>query len=288
MVSVLFGGCVILYQCIHCTDRLPLPAASAGALYATQGAELSFAGQPLLAPVGLPQFAQRMADALKSYEREVRELHLQLFPEVLSCIRPTRVVECFVLCCLFSAVPLTNCSHCSSGPRAVTARRVSAAGRPYRCGPPQRRFACLSRQPPEVGVAALHTGFHCEGHVADQSPRPPPPLTCVSVAFSTELKEVLRVAGAENQPIVLLMEEHMLSNTAFLELINSLLSAGEVPGLFAQDELDQMLGGLSEAMADQGFFGSLFDFFVLRVRRNLRIVLELVRSVNFTCPKQRF
>ncbi len=42
---------------------------------------------------------------------------------------------------------------------------------------------------------------------------------------------------------MLFLEDHQLINPAFLELVNSLLSGGEVPGLFTPEELAKVRGG---------------------------------------------
>jgi len=87
---------------------------------------------------------------------------------------------------------------------------------------------------------------------------------------------VLAVAGVNNEPVCLFLEDHQLNNPSFLEYVNSLLSAGEIPGLYAADELAALIGDLKDQMTEAGFFGSLFDFFVSRIRTNLHIVLSLV------------
>ena len=60
------------------------------------------------------------------------------------------------------------------------------------------------------------------------------------------------------------------------EYINSLLSGGEVPGLFSNEELEGILAPLRDVMASEGFqYASPFDFFTARVKRNLRIILSM-------------
>jgi dynein heavy chain 2 len=54
---------------------------------------------------------------------------------------------------------------------------------------------------------------------------------------------VLRRSGVEAKPVMLFLEDHQLINPAFLELVNSLLSGGEVPGLFTPEELAKVRGG---------------------------------------------
>ena len=51
---------------------------------------------------------------------------------------------------------------------------------------------------------------------------------------------------------------------SFLELINSVLSAGEVPGLYAVEELDSLLSPLRDMASDEGHTGPLYSYFAKR------------------------
>ena len=69
--------------------------------------------------------------------------------------------------------------------------------------------------------------------------------------------------------------DHQLVATEFLECINSLLSGGEVPGLYAPEELDPLLSPLNDEMRAEGVHNSLYAFFVARVQRNLHVALSM-------------
>lgn len=92
-------------------------------------------------------------------------------------------------------------------------------------------------------------------------------------AFENEIKQLMLKAGVENESVCLLLEDHQIVSPSFLEIVNSLLSAGEVPGLFTREEQEQLLAPLREQQSQEGSFGSLYSFFVSRVYKNLRIVL---------------
>ncbi|RKO94668.1 hypothetical protein BDK51DRAFT_21975 [Blyttiomyces helicus] len=94
-------------------------------------------------------------------------------------------------------------------------------------------------------------------------------------AFGADLKQVLAATGMAAEESVLLLEDHHLVDPAFLESVNSLLSGGEVPGLYAPDELDALMSSLKDQHSEEGFRGTLFEYFVSRVRRNLHVVLLL-------------
>ena len=71
----------------------------------------------------------------------------------------------------------------------------------------------------------------------------------------------MQVAGIEGEQVVLLLEDHQFVEPQFLELINSLLSAGEVPGLYTPEEIEPLLSPLREMASDAGFRGTLVQFF---------------------------
>ncbi|KEG15451.1 dynein heavy chain [Trypanosoma grayi] len=92
--------------------------------------------------------------------------------------------------------------------------------------------------------------------------------------FNAELKSVMSKAGVEGQHVVLLLEDHHLSsNPLFLEIINSLLSSGEVPGLFTHEELEALLGPLKEESVGEGM--SPYEYFVDRIARMLHVCVVM-------------
>eukprot|EP00606_Chrysophyceae_sp_TOSAG23-5_P000891 GSChrysophyteH2.ASY1.ANO1.1126.1 assembled CDS len=56
------------------------------------------------------------------------------------------------------------------------------------------------------------------------------------------LREILMNAGAKNQPTVFLFSDTQIVNETFLEDLNNILNSGEVPNLYAQDELEKIVG----------------------------------------------
>jgi dynein heavy chain 2 len=92
------------------------------------------------------------------------------------------------------------------------------------------------------------------------------------------------------------MEDYQFIETTFVELINSLLSAGEIPGLYTPDEFESILSPLREESSQEGFRGTMVQYFaqskceikpikfnhrfLLGVKTNLHIVLVM----DFTRP----
>lgn len=93
------------------------------------------------------------------------------------------------------------------------------------------------------------------------------------------------------------MEDYQFLESTFVELINSLLSAGEVPGLYTPDELEAILSPLREESSQENFRGTMVQYFAqsksfescsfdgifsfsIGVKTNLHIVLVM----DFTRP----
>lgn len=93
--------------------------------------------------------------------------------------------------------------------------------------------------------------------------------------FKNELKAVMISAGVEGKKVCFYLEDHQFTDPAILETVNSLLSAGEVPGLYTHEELEPLLAPLKEMMLDEGGYRTPYDFFVSRVLKNLHVSLAM-------------
>ena len=79
--------------------------------------------------------------------------------------------------------------------------------------------------------------------------------------FKTELKGVMQMAGVDGESVFLMLEDHNLTSSGCLDMINSLLSSGEVPGLYSTEELEPILTPLREKASNEGFSGNLATYF---------------------------
>jgi dynein heavy chain 2 len=66
--------------------------------------------------------------------------------------------------------------------------------------------------------------------------------------FRRDLKQILQTAGVDGTNTVLLLEDYQIITPHFLELINSLLSSGEIPGLYTHEEIEPLLSPLADQM----------------------------------------
>ena len=71
----------------------------------------------------------------------------------------------------------------------------------------------------------------------------------------------MQQAGVDDMQVTLLLEDFQFIDQTFLELINSLLSAGEVPGLYTPEELEPLLNPLRDRASEAGFRGTTFQYF---------------------------
>jgi dynein heavy chain 2 len=100
--------------------------------------------------------------------------------------------------------------------------------------------------------------------------------------WKRDLKQVMQMAGVEKQHTIFFLEDHHLLKGGFLESINSLLSAGDVPNLWTPEEMEPLLAPLKEEWAaKQGTAEATrtpFDYFVNQVRERLRVILSMDSS----------
>jgi dynein heavy chain 2 len=66
--------------------------------------------------------------------------------------------------------------------------------------------------------------------------------------FKRDLKVVLQKAGIEAQRTCLFIEDHQLVLPEFLEYMNSLISSGEIPGLYTPQELEPIMEPIKSEM----------------------------------------
>ena len=93
--------------------------------------------------------------------------------------------------------------------------------------------------------------------------------------FKNDLKAAMQVSGVEEEQIFLMVEDQNLIDDQFLDLINSLLSSGEIPGLYSPEEMEPLLTPLKQNASNAGFSGDVFSFFARNVKKNLHIALVM-------------
>jgi dynein heavy chain, axonemal len=87
---------------------------------------------------------------------------------------------------------------------------------------------------------------------------------------------VLKKAGLDGKPTVFLFTDTQIVQESFLEDVNNILNAGEVPNMFAGDDLEAIGAAMRPLCAAAGLPATkqaVYSFFVNRVRAALHIVL---------------
>uniref|UniRef100_A0A8C5P513 Dynein axonemal heavy chain 17 n=1 Tax=Jaculus jaculus TaxID=51337 RepID=A0A8C5P513_JACJA len=83
-------------------------------------------------------------------------------------------------------------------------------------------------------------------------------------------------AAVKNVPSVFLMTDSQVAEEQFLVLINDLLASGEILGLFADDELENIISSMRPQVKGMGLSDTreaCWKFFIDRVRKQLKVIL---------------
>ncbi|XP_072259402.1 dynein axonemal heavy chain 9 [Pyxicephalus adspersus] len=83
-------------------------------------------------------------------------------------------------------------------------------------------------------------------------------------------------AGVKNVGTVFLMTDAQVADEKFLVLVNDLLASGEIPDLFPDDEVENIISSVRNEVKSQGMLDTrenCWKFFIDRVRRQLKVAL---------------
>ncbi|XP_038180482.1 dynein heavy chain 9, axonemal [Arvicola amphibius] len=94
--------------------------------------------------------------------------------------------------------------------------------------------------------------------------------------FKVDLASLCLKAGVKNLSTVFLMTDAHVADEKFLVLINDLLASGEIPDLYSDDEIENIISNVRNEVKSQGLLDSrenCWKFFIDRVRRQLKVTL---------------
>ncbi|KAM4673740.1 dynein axonemal heavy chain 9 [Amazona ochrocephala] len=83
-------------------------------------------------------------------------------------------------------------------------------------------------------------------------------------------------AGVKNMGTVFLMTDAQVADEQFLVLVNDFLASGEIPDLFPDDEVENIINSVRNEVKGRGLVDSketCWKFFIERVRRQLKVAL---------------
>eukprot|EP00002_Diphylleia_rotans_P015940 TRINITY_DN308_c0_g1_i6.p1 TRINITY_DN308_c0_g1~~TRINITY_DN308_c0_g1_i6.p1 ORF type:complete len:4231 (+),score=876.63 TRINITY_DN308_c0_g1_i6:183-12875(+) len=93
--------------------------------------------------------------------------------------------------------------------------------------------------------------------------------------WKDDMKKILCKAGEQGKQVVFLLADSQLKEESFLEDVNNILNKGEVPNLFAADEVARINDTMNQVLKASGKVDSKlspFAMFVERCRKNVHIV----------------
>lgn len=90
------------------------------------------------------------------------------------------------------------------------------------------------------------------------------------------LKECLLIAGVDDKPVVFLFNDTQIVMEQMLEDVNSVLNSGDVPNLYAVDDMEKITNACKSDCIKKRISPTklnVFSMYLVRVRRNIHIVL---------------
>ncbi|KAL1129229.1 hypothetical protein AAG570_013758 [Ranatra chinensis] len=94
--------------------------------------------------------------------------------------------------------------------------------------------------------------------------------------LKADLAMLYMKAGLKNIGLMNLMTDSQVAEEKFLVLINDMLASGEIPELFADDEIDNIISAISTEVKGAGILDTrenCWRFFIDRTRRQLKTIL---------------
>ncbi|KAJ8964946.1 hypothetical protein NQ314_004501 [Rhamnusium bicolor] len=94
--------------------------------------------------------------------------------------------------------------------------------------------------------------------------------------FKEDLKILYGLSGVEAKATSFLFNDTQITDESFLEIINNMLSSGEVANLYKPDEFEDVKGKLDTAANKANILHTneaMYEFLISRVRANMHIVL---------------
>ena len=95
-------------------------------------------------------------------------------------------------------------------------------------------------------------------------------------AFREDLKLLYHQLGIENKPTVFLFTDSHVAEEGFLELVNNMLTSGQVPALFPDDEKEGIISQIRDEADKKGYGPSkeqIWSYFIQKCASNLHVVL---------------
>ena len=105
--------------------------------------------------------------------------------------------------------------------------------------------------------------------------------TYTHIDFREDIKSIYKLCALENKSVVFLLSDDQIIFSSMMEDINNILNSGEITKLFDDDELSPILDELREQRLLENKDAinlntdELYQYFILKVRKNLHIILTM-------------
>lgn len=95
--------------------------------------------------------------------------------------------------------------------------------------------------------------------------------------FKEDLKTLYNTSGVLNKATTFLFNDTQIVDESFLEIVNNMLSTGEVANLYKAEEFEEIKGKMEKDATKAGIVSSnnedMYSFLIERVRSNMHVVL---------------
>ncbi|KAH0787434.1 dynein heavy chain 2, axonemal [Histomonas meleagridis] len=101
--------------------------------------------------------------------------------------------------------------------------------------------------------------------------------------FHEDMKKLMDMTAIEQKKVVFYFQDTQIIQESFMEDINSLLSSGQIPNLFEDDEIQQRCESMRTEAKKNHLIEttqSLFDLYIQKSKENLHIILAMSPSGN--------
>ncbi|XP_075250106.1 dynein beta chain, ciliary-like isoform X2 [Convolutriloba macropyga] len=98
-----------------------------------------------------------------------------------------------------------------------------------------------------------------------------------TLELKTDLALLCQKTAIKNIPTMFLMTDAQVGDERFLVLINDLLASGDIPDLFAEDEVETIMGAMKSSVKSLGLMDTrenCWKVFIGKVQANLKVVLS--------------
>ncbi len=91
-----------------------------------------------------------------------------------------------------------------------------------------------------------------------------------------DIRNCLMKAGAENTQVVFLFSDTQIKSESMLEDLNNILNSGDVPNIYALEDMDRIYNDMKPLVQDAGLQptkSNLFSAYTKRVKSNIHVVI---------------